>query len=154
VEGKGRAGGFTLIELMITVAIVGILTAVAYPAYTSHIRKGKRAEVQAFMMDIAQREVQYFTDKRSYALDVSGSPSTPAYTTLNLSFPSSLTNYYTVTTVARAGVTPSFQVTATAINEQTKDKVGGYTIKSLTIDDTGAKAAVDTNDVTRSGLAW
>src|SRR5436190_18167763 len=125
VEGKKRAGGFTLIELMIVVGIVGILAAVAYPAYTSHIRRGKRAEVQAVMMDMAQRQVQYFTDMRSYALDVSGSPGTKAYTTLNLSLPTSLTSYYTVTTAARTGVTPSFQITATALNDQTKDKVGG-----------------------------
>ena len=151
MEGKRKAGGFTMIELMIVVAIVGILTAVAYPAYTSHIRKGRRAEVQTFMMDIALRERQYFTDTHTYALDAGG---TMAYTTLNLTLPTSLTNYYTVTTAARAGITPSFQVTATALNDQTKDKVGSVTIKALTIDDTGAKGTVDSSNVTRSSLAW
>jgi type IV pilus assembly protein PilE len=42
--------GFTLVEMMIAVAIVGILTAIALPAYTDNVRKGRRADVQQYMM--------------------------------------------------------------------------------------------------------
>jgi len=48
-------GGFTLIELMITVAVVGILAAVAFPSYTNYIRRGKIAEAQSTLSDLRLR---------------------------------------------------------------------------------------------------
>ena len=48
-----KAAGFTLVELMITVAIVGILAAIAYPSYLENVRKGRRADAQAALMGLA-----------------------------------------------------------------------------------------------------
>jgi type IV pilus assembly protein PilE len=63
-----RAGhGFTLLELMIVVAIVGILASIAYPSYMDHVRKGNRAKAQAFLMDVAQRQQNYLLVNRQYA---------------------------------------------------------------------------------------
>ena len=58
--------GFSLIELMIAVVIVGVLAAVAFPSYQNYIVKSNRAAAQAFMVDAASREKQYLLDARSY----------------------------------------------------------------------------------------
>lgn len=64
--GAGSARGFTLIEMLITVAIVGILGAIAYPAYTDSVRKGKRAEGRAALSDFMQQQERYFTQTGAY----------------------------------------------------------------------------------------
>lgn len=59
--------GFTLIELMITVAVIGILAAVAYPSYQQYVQRANRADAQAIMMENAQFMERYFTTNGTYA---------------------------------------------------------------------------------------
>lgn len=126
---KGRAmkhaKGFTLIELMITVTIVGILAMIAIPQYSQYIIRGNRAAAQAFMMDIASREKQYLLDARTYAPDLA---------TLTMTAPPDVTRNYTLTMTAPAGPPPSFTVTATPVAGSKQVGDG-----NLTITDTGAK---------------
>ena len=63
---KSRQVGFTLIELMITVAIVGILAAVALPAYSDYVRRGRITDALAGLSDMQVKMEQYFQDNRTY----------------------------------------------------------------------------------------
>ena len=58
--------GFTLIELMIVVAIVAILASIAYPAYTESIRKGKRAQARTALAELLQQQERYMTQRNCY----------------------------------------------------------------------------------------
>ena len=67
---KSRLVGFTLIELMIVVAIIGILAAIAYPSYVNYITKSARSEGVAAVMRVANLQEQYYLDNRAYATDM------------------------------------------------------------------------------------
>ena len=61
-----RSRGFTLIELMIVVAVVGILAAIAYPSYTDSIVKGRRAQGRTALAELMQQQERYMTQNNTY----------------------------------------------------------------------------------------
>jgi len=67
--------GFTLIELMIVVAIVGILSAIVYPSYQEYVRRAARAEARANILDMAQNQERWFTNDGTY-LAIADAPAT------------------------------------------------------------------------------
>jgi type IV pilus assembly protein PilE len=91
--------GFTLIEVMITVVIVGILAAVAYPSYRSHVVKSNRAAAQSFLMTLSSREEQLMLDQRLYtaAADNAAVQAAP----INQAVPTEVSRYYAISVAAQ-----------------------------------------------------
>lgn len=125
IEFRQRARGFTLIEVMIVVAIVGILATIAYPSYQDYVRRSKRAEVQSLMQDLSLRQQQRLLDTRAFATTLAA---------LNVVVGPTLSTRYNVTLTVGAGAMPGFVATATPINGQLSDTCG-----VLTLNQTGAK---------------
>ena len=113
-----KQAGVTLIELVIVVIIVGILAAIAVPSYRQYVIKGNRRAAQAVMMDIANRERQYFIGNREFA-----SKADLAY-----SLSTEVSDNYTYDIALDAGPPPAFTITFTAVGAQVSD--GNLTLTS------------------------
>ena len=118
---RGKQHGFTLIELMITVAIIGILAAVAYPSYTSYIIKGNRSAAQAQMLDIANRQQQFMLANRAYATKA-------VLTASGYALPTEVSTKYSYNITVGTGAVPDYLITFTAIDSQASD--GDLTLNS------------------------
>jgi type IV pilus assembly protein PilE len=125
-----RDRGFTLIELMVAVVIVSILAAIAYPSYKTYILKGHRAAAQAFLMDAAQRQQQYFLDNRTYATSLSALFGTA---TEAAAVPNEVSPYYGTPIVATTALPPppTFVITATPQGSQATNNEQAMTINQL-----------------------
>ena len=162
--------GFTLIELMIVVAVVGILAAVAYPAYTDSILKGRRAQGRTAVAELLQQQERYMTQRNCYLAFTTSGAGTATATAPS---PSTACGGVTATTVpfktfagdslasasylmsatacpsgsGSASIAECVQVVATPIKT---DAAAG----NLTMTSTGAKSCSGTAASTNPRLCW
>lgn len=122
----GGASGFTIIELMIAVAIVGIIAAIAVPSYQESVRKGRRGQAKADLVEAAQIAERFRTINRTYTGLSAGSASTDEIIAQS---PKTGTADYTIA-VSNTGQ-DTFTVTATPTGRQVGDRCGVLRINQL-----------------------
>ena len=119
---RNRQHGFTLIEVMIVVAILGIIVAIGYPAYTDQVRKSRRAEGMGELLELADRMERFYSDQGTYVGASLGSAATNIYPT------TSAKGYYTLSIASQTATDFSVSVTPTSKGGQNKDKCGTFTM--------------------------
>lgn len=119
--------GFTLMELMITVAIVGILASIAYPSYTAFVTQSNRSEGQGELLRFANLQEQYFVDYRTYGANLTAL----GYATATMD-----TEHDNYTISVFNADASTFVLRATAINSQAANDSA---CSPLTINQVGAK---------------
>lgn len=149
---RRSAAGFTLIELMVTIAIAAVLGTIAVSSYSSQVRKSRRTEARQALLDLASREERFFSTNSSYT----NAAGNLGY--LN-PFPQAVGNGYYQISVCVAAAAPCagnattgnvFAITATAISTQAKD-VGCAT---FTLTSVGAQSAKDSGGADQSAICW
>ncbi|STX51876.1 Type-IV pilin [Legionella busanensis] len=130
IRVKGLNRGFTLIELMIVVVIVAILAVIAYPSYQDYITRGRRADGQAALLDLASRMERYYTQQNTYQTATIGTGNATDVRGTNLS----PDQWYTLSITAQTPSTYTLQ--ATPRNQQATNDTRCQT---LTLNSLGVK---------------
>jgi len=130
--------GFTLMELIVAMTIIAILTAIAYPSYLNQARASKRAVAKSALLDIANRQEQYFFNNKGYAEDLT----LLGYAAAVVDFDDNHTpvsdeadavyrlSVATVDDIEACGAVSCFLLQAAPRNDQINDGCGAYTLAS------------------------
>lgn len=135
-----KAAGFTLIEIMIVVAIVAILAAIALPAYQDSITKGRRTDAASALQGLAQAMERYYTEKGTYVgaagtggvptIFPSKSPIDGSATYYNLTISAATANTYTLSATATGAQAGDGNLTLSSTGARTWDKDNNGSISS------------------------
>jgi len=135
---RNRQQGFTLIEVMIVVVIIGILASIAYPSYTNHVRKSKRSDATSALINLKLAQEKLRTNCPYYAevlLNAGAAGPTcgasAAASDLGYSSNSSAMGHYTLAITGGSASGTAYTATATAQGDQVNDS--GCTVLTLTV---------------------
>ena len=128
--GSTKRRGFTLVELMIAMAVVAILSALAIPSYTQHVIRANRLAAQAQMLHMASIDQQFLLANRAYLTE------SDALWTSVYSLPADLAARYNYTITTGTDTVPYFLIAFTPTGAQSDDGV-------LTLDSEGGKTPID-----------
>ncbi|MES1999422.1 MAG: type IV pilin protein [Pseudomonadota bacterium] len=129
--------GFTLIELIVTVAIVGILAAIAYPSYQDSVRRGNRADVKAVLLQNAQFMERNYTEANRYDQTSGGAAVVLPIT----QSPSTGVAKYTIALGTGTAPAQTFTLTATPAGTMVGDACGAYTLTNTGLQGSGGAVA-------------
>ena len=119
------ARGFTLIEVVVVTVIIGLLAAIAIPQYNEYIARSRRADAQAFLLDVAARQQHFLVDRRAYSTSIT---ETAVNGGLAMTIPQRVADFYVVTMVTvnnpAAPAPPTFTLSAAPRGAQTGDRCG------------------------------
>ncbi|MCP5419935.1 MAG: prepilin-type N-terminal cleavage/methylation domain-containing protein [Gammaproteobacteria bacterium] len=135
--------GFTLVELMIVVAIVAILAAIAHPAYQEQIRKSRRGDAKATLLKNAQFMETVYTENKTY--QPGGANPTLQY----LESPDEGTKAYDLSLIDASTTDTSFLLQAVPTGQQTGNRCG-----KLTLSNDGTKGVLDAATGTTAADCW
>jgi len=138
-----KQAGFTLIELMIVVAIAAILAAVAYPSYIQYVLKAGRSDAKVALHQLAQSQETYFLRNRKYATDLT----TLGYSSANVPSPE---GKYIVTLDNATETTFTLQAKPKTGDNQANDE----DCQTFILDHVGRKTAMDTNNTNTTDTCW
>ena len=162
--GKLRISGFTLLELMIVVAVIGILAAIAFPSYQNSVQKARRGDAQETLLECAAAQARYFTKSTpSSYMDGTGTTAGSRSARVEEVCGWNGTKYISqegfydltidVTDCGNAGGPYwCFVLTASAPTTSPQDK--DTDCDEFTLDDKGNRTAVDTSDADKTDQCW
>ncbi len=124
--------GFTLIELMIVVAIIGIIAAIGYPSYSESVSKSRRGNAQAEMLSLSSALERYYTQNNHYSDAAAAGADTGAPDPTVYSIDAETVPFYTITisAVGDADSAQSYTLSAAPTGGMTGDRCGTMTLNS------------------------